>query len=204
MQIKQETSNVTVDNNQFASPSQDMQCGDKSSPYSLWADYFDNFPNLTEFDLRSQAPCGSTGTSIASSASSESWSPGSGSPFSDQEDSAFIDDHAVPTSVIDEIVQTLKMDGYNFDHLGDEIMDMPMGAVVKHEQEMTGSPCVLQNPVYTSLTPPKLQQYDRKYNNNNNTTTSNMNTLIYDQILDNKQWCTPQNALPPMSKLRSH
>lgn len=203
--------------------SHDMQCGitvdSKSSPCALWAEYFDSFPILSEFDLRSGVNS-STGSSIASSVSCESWSsPGSGSPFSecDAEDSPF-DEHSVPTSVIDEIVQTLKMDGYNFDHLGDEIAEMQGNQVmVKQEQESLNQMCYLQGPVYTSLTPPKLQQMEpsRKYGSYglanasggmvpshqmNNVLMTNMNS--YDQLLDSK-WCSSDGvagSLPPLSK----
>lgn len=208
----------------------DMQCGvnnDKSSPYSLWAEYFDNFPILTEFDLRSGVN-NSTGSSIISSSSGScgSWSsPGSGSPFSEceAEESPF-DDSSVPTSVIDEIVQTLKMDGYNFDHLSDEIIDVPQHhqLPVKQELDMSNQPCYMQNPVYASLHPPKLQQMDhsRKYsmtsNNaisamnaiNNNTMSLNLNhTNSHEGGLDDN-WCTstPSNMtpLPPISKCWSY
>lgn len=203
--------------------SHDMQCmtgsvDSKSSPCSLWADYFDSFPILSEFDLRSGVNS-STGSSIASSVSCESWSsPGSGSPFSDcnADDSPF-DEHSVPTSVIDEIVQTLKMDGYNFDHLGDEIIDMQGNQVtVKQEQEAANQMCYLQGPVYASLTPPKLQQMEpsRKYNfgllngNSGCGTSNQMNGMMmtnmasYEPLPEGK-WC-PSNGvsgpLPPMSK----
>lgn len=215
---------------------QQQQQEKSSSGYSLWAEYFDTFPVLAEFDLRAGAHAGgSTGTSIASSSSSpsENWSsPGSGSPFSEceQEDTTFIDDHAVPTSVIDEIVQTLKMDGYNFDHLGDDIIDSnPSSYAVKQEHDMNNQqPCYLQNPVYTSLNPPKLELHlnnttttaNRKYSNvntmhNNNANmhavndnnndincmNNNMNTMsIFDQMMDGK-WCNNNStSLPPMSK----
>lgn len=155
----------------------------KSSPYSLWAEYFDNFPVLTEFDLRAGAT-NSTGSSIASSSinssspstSSEesSWSsPGSGSPFSDCDTSTPVDvspfdDH----SVIDEIVQTLKMDGYNFDHLGDEIIDLPPTNCQQIKQEQIDMCYIPQQPVYMSLNRTKLPQrtsdvtsMNRKLNN---------------------------------------
>lgn len=217
------TSLSNISNSHLLQQQQDKS----SSGYSLWAEYFDAFPVLTEFDLRSGVN-GSTGTSIASSssASSENWpSPGSGTPFSDceQDDTAFIDDHAVPTSVIDEIVQTLKMDGYNFDHLGDDIMDSTntTSYPVKQEQDMSNQqPCYLQSPVYTSLCPPKLQLHPessaaRKYvnmndnsmhtcndsNNNINYMNNNMNNLsIFDQVMDGK-WCDNTTSLPSMSEL---
>lgn len=148
---------------------------DKSSPYSLWAEYFDNFPILTEFDLRAGAS-NSTGSSVVSSvvnssspsSSSEegSWStsPAGGSPFSD------CDPHTPPdsdspfdeTSVIDEIVQTLKMDGYNFDHLGDDIIDLPSTNCQHIKQEHPDlcsqqQMCYIQQPTYASLNRPKHQ-----------------------------------------------
>lgn len=156
-----------------------------TSTISLWSDYFDTFS--TEFDLRSgtgvsgcAGGAGSTGSSIASSTSSpvsESWSSpaSSGSPFSDseQDDSAFIDAHSVPTSVIDEIVQTLKMDGYNFDHLGDDIMEISSSTpscYVKQEyeyQNQNQTSCYISNPVYTNLNPPKLQLHLDNIDNSN-------------------------------------
>ena len=232
MQTCQSGINTTFACNNSNHSAHQQQQDKSSSGYSLWAEYFDAFPVLTEFDLRSGVN-GSTGTRIASSSSapSENWSsPGSGSPFSDceQDDTTFIDDHAVPTSVIDEIVQTLKMDGYNFDHLGDDIMDSTANTTsayhVKQEQDLSNQQaCYLQSPVYTSLSPPKLQLHPdsnaaRKYvnindnttmhiandNNNNNINymNNNMNNLsIFDQVIDGK-WCNNNTSLPSMSKWR--
>ena len=218
-----------------SSSTHDMQClpigsgqtalQDKNS-YSLWAEYFDNFPIVTEFDLRSgSAAAGSTGSSIASSSSSsENWSsPGSGSPFSDceQDDSTFLDDHSVPTSVIDEIVQTLKMDGYNFDHLGDGIIDSTSSYPVKQEQEVPALVCFAQNPVYTCLNAPKQEAHSesnttKKYNGslsngssqtcsvaaveNNCLANNNMDiSNAIDQTMENK-WCNNTGTLPSMSE----
>lgn len=220
---------ILSDCSQSPSPSS-QQIPDKTfSPYALWAEYFETFPTQTDFDLRSgdSGGAGSTGSSIASStsspASSENWSgaESGGSPFSDcdPDESTLTDDHSVPTSVIDEIVQTLIMDGYNFDHLGDGLLDPPHSYHIKQEHDLLEQQSYSRDAVYASLTPPKLQLHlegsscQKKYNvlnsDNNNLSTMNNNSCfnngsvnnmsVFDQMLDEK-WCSSTATLPPMSK----